>query len=168
MFSQLIKFVRVLSSETAPIQISFGFALAMIAGLTPLLSVHNVLVIFCLLLFRINLAAFLLGWAFFSGLAYLLDPLFHDLGRAVLTHEALNPLWTELYNQPFWRIARFNNTIVMGSLLASLIAFIPLLLISNLLIRHYRSDVMIYVQNSRLFKFLKSSKWFSHAVSMAE
>jgi uncharacterized protein (TIGR03546 family) len=168
MFSQLIKFIQVLSSETAPIQISSGFALAMIVGLTPLFSVHNILVIFCLLLFRINLAAFLLGWVFFSGLAYLLDPLFHDLGRAVLTHEALNALWTELYNQPFWRIAGFNNTIVMGSLLASLLAFIPLLLISNLLIKHYRSDVMIYVQNSRIFRFLKSSKLFSRVVSLAE
>lgn len=168
MFSQIIKFIRVLSSEVEPIQISFGFALAMIVGLTPLLSLHNILVIFCLLLFRINLAAFLLGWAFFSGLAYLLDPLFHDLGRFILTHESLTALWTELYNQPAWRIARFNNTIVMGSLAASLIAFIPFLLISNGLIRHYRSDVMKFVQNSRIFKFLKSSKWFSRAVSLAE
>jgi len=168
MFSQLIKFIRVLSSEVAPIQISLGFALAMIMGLTPLLSLHNILVVFCLLLFRINIAAFLLGWAFFSGVAYLLDPLFHELGRTVLTQASLQSLWTELYNQPLWRVARFNNTIVMGSLLVSLIAFLPLLLISNLLIKHYRSDVMKYVQDSRIFQFLKSSKLFSRAVSLAE
>ena len=168
MFSQIIKFIRVLSSEVDPIQISLGFALAMIVGLTPLFSLHNLLVIFVLLLFRINLAAFLLAWAVFSGMAYLLDPLFHDLGKVILHHESLNALWTEMYNQPVWRIARFNNTIVMGSLAASLLAFIPFVLISNLLVRRYRSDVLIYVQNSRLFKTLKSSKLISRAVSLAE
>ena len=89
MFSQLIKFIRVLSSEAAPIQISFGFALAMIVGLTPLLSLHNVLVIFCLLLFRVNLASFLLAWAFFSGIAYLLDPVFHEVGKSILNYPQL-------------------------------------------------------------------------------
>ena len=168
MFSQIIKFIRVLSSEVAPIQISLGFALAMIVGLTPLFSLHNLLVIFVLLLFRINLAAFLLAWAVFSGIAYLLDPLFHDLGKLILHHESLNALWTEMYNQPVWRIARFNNTIVMGSLEASLLAFIPFVLISNLLVKHYRSDVLTYVENSRLFKTLKSSKLLSRAVSLAE
>ena len=168
MFSQLIKFIRVLSSEAAPIQISFGFALAMIVGLTPLLSLHNVLVIFCLLLFRVNLASFLLAWAFFSGIAYLLDPVFHEVGKSILNYPQLSAFWTDLYNQPLWRISRFNNTIVMGSLAVSLVAFIPVVLISNLLVTHYRSDVLEYVQNSRVFKFLKTSKWFSRAVSLAE
>lgn len=168
MFSQLIKLIRILSSETDPVQISLGFALALIAGFTPLFSLHNVLVIFCLLLFRINLAAFLLGWVFFSGLAYLLDPVFHDVGKMILNHSALSAFWTELYNQPFWRITRFNNTIVMGSLVVSLLAFIPFVLVSNYLVRNYRDHVVKYVRNSRIFNFLKSSKWFSRAVSLSE
>jgi uncharacterized protein (TIGR03546 family) len=125
-------------------------------------------VIFCLLLFRVNLAAFLVGWAFFSGIAYLLDPAFHEIGKAILSQASLKDLWTELYNQPLWRISRFNNTIVMGSLAVSLAAFIPLVMISNVLIKHYRDDVMEYIKNSRLFRFLKSSKWFSRAVAMME
>ncbi len=168
MFSQLIKFIRVLSSEAAPIQISLGLALGMIVGLTPMLSLHNVPAVFCLLLFRVNLAAFLLGWGFFSGIAYVLDPTFHDIGKAILTQASLNDLWTALYNQPLWRISRFNNTIVMGSLAVSLAAFIPLVILGNILIKHYRDDVMEYIKNSRLFRFLKSSKWFSHAVAMME
>jgi uncharacterized protein (TIGR03546 family) len=168
MFSQLIKLIRILSSETAPIAISMGFALAMIAGLTPLFNLHNILVILVLLMFRINLAAFLLGWLFFSGLAYLLDPVFHDLGKNILLNADLNPLFTDMYNQPWWRISNFNNSIVMGSLAVSLIAFIPFILISNFLIRHYRSDVMTYLEKSRLFKTLKSNKWVSRAVSVME
>ena len=167
MISQLIKLVRVISSEVSPIQISLGFALSMIIGLTPLLSVHNLLVIFFLLILRINIGAFMMGWAFFTGLAYLFDPWFHDLGVYILNMPALNALWTDLYNSPFWRITRFNNTIVMGSLVASLILFIPLVLVLNILVRQYRSNVVEYLNKQRWFKLVQS-KVFTKAVSLAE
>ena len=168
MFSQIIKLFRVLSSETSPMQISMGFALALIIGLTPVMSLHNTVVVFLLLIFRINIAAFLLAWIFFSGLAYLLDPTFHQIGYSLLNNSDLNTLWTEMYNSTFWRISGFNNTIVMGSLVFSLIAFIPVVVISNILIKRYRSHLLVYLDNSRLFKLIKSSKTFSRFVSMAE
>lgn len=168
MFTPLIKFIRLLSSETDPLQISLGFSLAMIIGFTPLLSLHNILVIFVLLFFRTNLSTFLLSWAFFSGIAYLLDPVFHDLGKTVLTNTELSAFWTELYNQPFWRLSNFNNTVLMGGLLVSLVAFVPLLIISNYLIKHYRTHVLIYMKNSRLFQILQSSKLLSRVISLSE
>ena len=168
MFSQLLKLIRVLSSEASPLQISTGLALSMIMGLTPLFNLHNLLVIFFLLIFRVNIAAFLLGWAFFSGLAYLMDPLFHDLGKSILTYEALNPVWTEMYNSNLWRLSQFNNTIVMGSLVTSLIAFIPLIIIANLMVKNYRVHVLTYAQQSRIFMLLKSSKLITRLISMAE
>ena len=168
MFSQLIKLIRILSSETASIQISLGISLAMIAGLTPIFSLHNVLVIFCLLLFRINIATFMLSLLLFSGIAYLLDPVFQDVGRAILTHADLSVFFTDLYNQAFWRLTNFNNTLVMGSLTVSLLAFIPSVLLSNYLVKRYRSHVLLYVQRSALFRIIKTNKWFSRAVSLAE
>ncbi len=167
MISQLVKLVRVISSEVSPMQISLGFALSMIIGLTPLWSVHNLLVIFILLILRVNLGAFMMGWAFFTGLAYLFDPWFHDLGSYVLHLPVLNAQWTDMYNSPFWRITRFNNTIVMGSLVASLALFIPLVIILNILVRQYRTNVVAYLNQKRWFKVVKS-KVFSKAVSLAE
>ena len=168
MFSQIIKFIRILSSETDPIQISAGFALAMIIGFTPLLSIHNLLILLVLLMFRVNLAAFLLSWGLFSGMAYLLDPVFHNVGQIILAYPDLVSTWTDMYNSSFWRLTRFNNTIVMGSLFVSLVAFIPMLLLGDFLIKHYRNVVLEKINNSRLFKFIKSSKWFSRFVAVAE
>ena len=148
MITQIIKFLRVLASEAEPVQISMGIALAMVAGFTPLFSLHNVLVIFVLLAFRINLAAFLLALAFFTGLAYLLDPVFHNVGLSILNHAAMQDTWTTMYNSTFWRVAHFNNTIVMGSLAITLLAFIPVVLIMNILIKRYRSHVLVYLKNS--------------------
>src|SRR5581483_8555891 len=132
MLKTLANLLKVLNSETHPGQISLAFCLAMVAGLTPLWSLHNLLVLLLVLLVRVNLSAFLLGLAFFSGLAYGLDPLFHRVGLAVLTAGPLDGLWTALYNSPVWRMERFNNTLVKGSLVVSLLAFIPLYFLSNL------------------------------------
>jgi len=168
MFSQIIKFIRILSSETDPIQISAGFTLAMIVGFTPLMSIHNLVVLLVLLIFRVNLAAFLLSWAVFSGIAYLLDPVFHDVGKAILSYPNLVSIWTDMYNSSFWRITQFNNTIVMGSLAVSLVAFIPVLLLGNFLIKYYRNVILVKLSSSSLFIFIKSSKLFSRIVAAAE
>ncbi|TNF39217.1 MAG: TIGR03546 family protein [Gammaproteobacteria bacterium] len=167
MISQIVKLVRVISSEVSPMQLSLGFALSMIVGLTPLWSLHNLLVVFFLLILRINIGAFMLGWAFFTGLAYLFDPWFHDLGLYVLNLPSLNALWTDMYNSPFWRITHFNNSIVMGSLLVSLALFIPMVILLNILIRQYRTNVVQYLNQQRWFKVVKS-KLFAKAVSLAE
>lgn len=160
MLRTVAKLLRVLNSETEPGQISLGFSFALVAGLTPLWSLHNLVVLLLVLVLRVNLSAFLLGLLFFSGLAYLLDPLFHRLGLALLTAGSLQDLWTSLYNSTVWRLERFNNSIVMGSLIFSLAAFVPFLLLSNMLIRRYRAHVLAWVQKTRVMQMFKASKLY--------
>jgi uncharacterized protein (TIGR03546 family) len=139
----------------------------MIAGLTPLLSLHNVVVLLLVFILRVNLAGFLLGLALFTGVAYLLDPLFHLLGLAVLTAGSLEGLWTSLYQSVWWRLEYFNNSIVMGSLVFSVGLFVPALLISNLLIRRYRQHVLAWVQKSKIMQMFKASKLFKAYESLS-
>lgn len=160
MLRAVAKLLRVLNSETDPSQISLGVAFAMVAGLTPLVSLHNLAVLLLVLILRVNLSAFLLGLATFTGIAYLLDPLFHQLGFALLTSSALEPLWTSLYNQTLWRLERFNNTMVMGSLAFSLFLFVPLVIVSNMLIRRYRAHVLAWVQKTRIMQMFKASRLY--------
>ncbi len=158
MIRLLARLLRVLNSETNPAQISLGFCFAMVAGLTPLVSLHNLVVLLLVLVLRVNLSAFLLGLAVFSGMAYLLDPVFHWNGLHILTAPSLEGLWTSLYNCPVGRLARFNNTIVMGSLVFSLALFVPLYFLSNVLILRYREHVLAWVEKTRLMQFFKASK----------
>jgi uncharacterized protein (TIGR03546 family) len=158
--SLLAKFLKVLNSNAEPLEISMGFCLAMIAGLTPFMSLHNMVVLFVVLVLKVNLSAFLLGLGLFSGIAYALDPLFHRIGLAVLTLPSLGNLWTSLYNSTLWRLEHFNNSIVMGSLLASLVLFIPFVLLGNMLIRKYRAHVLQWVMKSRFMQIMASSKFY--------
>ena len=160
MIKMIAKFLKVLNSETEPGQISMAFCLAMILGLTPLMSLHNLVVILLMLVVRVNLSACILGWLFFSGIAYILDPLFNLIGLAVLTTKGIEGLWTSLYNITLFRLAKFNNSIVMGSFLFSLIFFIPLYLLSNQGIRKYRVYVLEWVQKTRIMKAFKANKLY--------
>ena len=161
MLRTIAKLLRILNSETEPGQISLAFCFAMIMGFTPLMSLHNMLVLFFVLLLRVNLSAFILGWAIFSGIGYILDPLFHWIGLTFLTAGSLEGLWTNLYNITLLRLARFNNSIVMGSLIFSLILFAPIFYLSNILIRRYRDHVLAWVRKTRIVQALKAKKLYA-------
>lgn len=150
-----------LSSDVAPEQISLGIAFAMIVGFTPLWSLHNLLVLFLVMILRVNGPAFMAGIALFSLVGYVLDPLFHQLGNFLLKLESLNGLWVVLYNSTLWRIENFNNTIVMGSLVFSLVFFAPAYLGSIWLIDKYRDHIMAWINKLKLTRFLKLQNWAS-------
>lgn len=167
MFRTLAKLLQVLNSETAPGQISLGVVLGMVMGFTPFFTLHNLLILLVVLVLRVNVSAFLLGLALFSALAYSLDPLFHALGLALLHAEALQELWTAFYNTAIGRLEHFNNTVVLGSLVVALGLFVPLLLLMNKLITHYRTHVPAWFKNSRLVTMFKASHFYTVYQSVA-
>ena len=168
MLTILAKIFKILNSETEPLQISLALCFAMVAGLTPLWSPHNILVLLLVLLLRVNLSTFILAWVGFSGIAYLLDPVFHTFGYKILTTASLQSLWTSLYNSTLWRLTNFNNSLLMGSLLLSMVLFVPLFMMSNLIIKKYREHILAWVMKLRIMQALKASKFYQHYQSVSD
>lgn len=168
MIAMLAKLLKALNSDSAPGQIALAFALALVTGLTPLFSFHNVFILLIACLVRINFGAFLLGTLFFSGVAYLLDPAAIALGESILTNPSMQSFFTELYQSDFWRATRFNNTLVLGSLVIAVIAFIPVLLLSKWLILAYRHKLMAWIDKLKITKLLKASKFYKVYQALAE
>lgn len=160
MLDMIAKLIKVLNAEGSPTQISLGFAAGLIMGLTPLWSLHNLLLAFLVFLFRVNLSAFLLSWAFFSGIAYIVDPAMDQLGATLLASSALQDMWTSMYNHAVWRIAHFNNTLTLGSLVSAVVIAVPMVFISNFLIKHYRQHILSWVRKTRIAQFLKASRLY--------
>jgi len=77
--------LKILNSDADPSQISLALGFALVSGLLPFFSPVSLLILLIVFLLRVNLSAYLLGTAFFSGVAYLLDPLLHRIGLAILT-----------------------------------------------------------------------------------
>jgi len=155
------KVLKIFNSESGPRQISLALCFSMFVGFTPFVSIHNLVILFCVLILRVNLSTFILGLAAFSGIAYFLDPLFHSLGMAILTADFLQAFWTVLYNAIFWRLAYFNNSILMGSFIVSLLLFFPVYFLMNWAIQQYRQQFMGRVRKTRIMQALTASKFYS-------
>ena len=78
------KLIKVLRSNASPGQIAWGFALGTFLGFTPLISLHNLGIIFLIFILNVNLSAVIFGWLICSILAFFLDPLFHTIGFGML------------------------------------------------------------------------------------
>jgi uncharacterized protein (TIGR03545 family)/uncharacterized protein (TIGR03546 family) len=147
MLDALRKFWVALNSANSTKSLSVAVALGVIVGLTPTLSLHNFLLFFIVLIFSVHLGLFLLASAFFSFVGFLLDPLFHKLGAAILTSEGLNGFFTALYNVPLMKLSAFNNTIVAGSFAVAIVLAPLAYVVAQLLFAKYREIVMLKCSN---------------------
>lgn len=156
----LAKLLKALNSDSSPWQLAFGFALGMIMGITPLLGLHSAILLFVVLLFRVNISGFLVSWAFFSIVALPLAATFSSFGESILLNEGLQTTWTTFYNSYLGQLTQFYHTITLGSLLISLILFPFTLLLSKQLIEKYRVSFMQWVNQLRLVQIIKGSGFY--------
>ena len=158
---QIRSFINVLNSNSSPAQICWGIALGAIVGLMPFKTLLSFILFLIILLLNVNWSAAMLAIALFGIISFPLDFLSHAIGYALLTKvDAMLPLWTSLYNMPFVPFTRFNNSVVLGSLVLGIILIAPNYLIFKRLIVIYRERFQGKVQQSRLFKTLGLTKFY--------
>ena len=157
---QLFQLISLLNSETGTNQIAAGVALGFVLGMTPAFSLQTILIVFCLFIFRIQIGAALLSAFFFAFPAYLLDPLFHTVGKAILEAASLQTLFTTMYNMPIVPFTRFNNTIVMGSGVVAILLVPVVFFLARYLIAKYREQVVARVKQTKIFKALQATKLY--------
>jgi len=157
-------FLNVLRAGQTPNQIASGFALGSILGFSPMLTLQGIFIWLVILVFNVNLSAALLALTVFSLVAFLLDPLFHTLGYAVLVNiPALQNFWTWMYNAPLAPLTRFNNTVVMGSFLAALVLAVPVYFGMKRFVVAYRQHIHAKIEKWKIFQIIKRSllvRWY--------
>jgi len=158
----LAKLFKILRSAASPSQIAGGFIIGMIIGLTPFWTLHNFILFVILIILNVNIGMALFSLAIFTGMAYLLDPAFHHLGYFFLVDlNFLNGLWTWLYNIPIIALSKYNNTIVMGSLVVSLILTLPVYFLVKKGVVAYRENIDSRMQKWKIVQMVKGSKIYS-------
>lgn len=152
LLKEIFKLIKLLNSETETNQIAMGLTLGFILGMSPLLSLQGLLVLLMILIFRIQAGAAFIAAFFFAFIAYLLDPVFHSIGKSILTMDSLKNIFTILYNMPIVPFTRFNNTIVMGSGVVSVVSTPFLFFIFVFIVKKYRVVVVEKFQNTKFWK----------------
>jgi uncharacterized protein (TIGR03546 family) len=157
-------FIKILREGQTPAQVAGGFALGSILGLSPMLTLQGAVVWFVILILDVNLSSALVALTVFSLFAFLLDPAFHWVGYQILTNiEALQSLWTGLYNAPVAPLTRFNNTVVMGSFISAIVLFLPVYLGMKKFVVAYRAHVGSKVEKWKIYQVIKRStlvQWY--------
>jgi uncharacterized protein (TIGR03546 family) len=154
--------ISALNSEGRPGQVAAGLALGAGLGLTPLMNLHNLLIVLLALMLDVSLAGFSLGWTLFVPIGFLLDPLFDAIGTALLASPALRPLWTTIVNTPVLALANLNNTIVLGSLVFWLVAFVPIYLLARHGVARYRATLYERLKRTKFFQAVNASKLYTY------
>ena len=158
---QLFGLLRLLNSDTGQNQIAAGIACGLILGFAPVFSLQTILVILVLFFFRIQIGAATLAAFFFAFAAYLLDPIHHRVGMAILETPSLQPLFTQMYNMPLVPLTRFSNSIVMGSGVVSIVLALPVFFLSRMLVTKYRATVVARFRETKAFKAIQKSKFYN-------
>jgi uncharacterized protein (TIGR03546 family) len=156
----LQQLVKALNSEGTPLQVAAGLALGAGLGLTPIGCLHNAVVLLLTLLLNVSLAGFALGWTAFVPVGFALDPLFDRLGRLLLEAPALTPFWTAVTNMPVLPWAKLTNTVVLGSLVCWLLAFVPITVGAKWAVATYRARVYERLRRMRVFQLVTASKLY--------
>jgi uncharacterized protein (TIGR03546 family) len=162
---QIIKgFIQVLRSGQTPRQIAGGFALGATVGLMPFFTLQGLILWLVILVLDVNLSATLLAVTLFALIAYIIDPLFHALGYFLLVDSSfLHAFWTSLYNAPIAPLTRFNNTVVLGSLVAGLLFFVPIYFAMQRFVVAYRTHLHTRVEKLKIYQVISKSslvKWY--------
>lgn len=155
------KLLKALASEASPSQIAGGFILGMIIGLTPIISLHNLIVIVLVIILRVNVGMAMLSFIIFSGIAYLADPIFHSFGIWLLEQEGMQATFISMYNNEFWAITKFYNTVVIGSLLIAIGLSLPMFPLTKIGVVQYRIHIHEKVMKTKIAKIIKGSKIYS-------
>lgn len=157
---QIFAFIKLLNSDTGNISLAMGMTCGFILGMTPVLSLHSLLILLVLFFFRIQIGAATISAFFFKFIAFLLDPLFDNVGRKFLEIDSLQGLFTTLYNMPLIPYTRFNNSVVMGSAIITFILAPLIFLLSQFLINKYREIVVERFKTTKIWKLIQATKFY--------
>lgn len=161
LLKQLFNFLKLLNSDTGTNQLATGLSLGLILGFAPFLSLQTLLIFLIVFIFRVQLGAAFLSAFFFKFVAYFFDQPAHFLGKAVLENENLHPLFVHMYNMPLVPMTRFNNSIVMGSMIVSLL-LLPVAFIGfKISIIKYRATIVARFKDTKLWKAFAATKLYN-------
>jgi len=168
MIKMSLTLIKALNSNASPWQLAFAIAFGLIVGLSPFYSLHNLFILLIVCVVRVNMSAFFLSIMFFTGLAYMIDVQAIKLGEYLLTNPEYYAFWTDLYQSHIWRLTHFNHTLTLGSLVIALILFIPITILSKILITTYRHRFMAWVSRLKVIEMLRTNKFYAMYKTIAD
>ncbi len=153
MIKKIVSFFKILNSNSNPAEVANAVCLGVMLGLIPKNNLLWYLIFVFFLFVRINKTAYFLITLLVSLIAPLTDSFFDVFGYKILTTPAFTPAFSKLLDIPFVAFTKFNCTIVCGSVVFSLLIYVPLFIICMIFIKFWRKTVTAAWNNSKIGQF---------------
>lgn len=171
MLKYFVKLLKSLNANSHPGEIAHACAFGLLLGFLPKTSVLWYIFFIFALFLRINKGMYFLMIILGSLVAPVLDPTFDQIGYWILTLPQLESMFRAWLDTPFVAFTRFNNTIVAGSLVFSIIGYIPFYILARLLVRLWRRTLQPLLARNpvvKAFQQLPLVKTFINAYQKVE
>jgi len=162
MIKQLAKFIVALNSNLGRGQIAAGFAWGLLLGLIPAGNPLWIVLFVVSFFFKNHHASMMLVIVIMKLLYAAVAPLIDMIGWEFLHIEALQPVFTGLYNMPLVPFTRFNNTLVAGGLVSGIVLWLPVFILIFLLVPFYRNKLSPKIRENKLVKAIGRIPIVSH------
>lgn len=114
---------------------------------------------------RLNLPVALATAVFVSVIAPIADPLFDMVGGALLTTEALRPMWVWVAERPYSAWTQFNHTVVLGAFVIALVQVYPTYRLTRPASEKLLPKVIERLRRSRVMRWWARAEWSTRLTS---
>ena len=146
--------ILALNGNVKKSQMAAGFAWGLLLGLVPAGNCFWVVLLVISFFFHHHHGSKLVAMAVVKLMGPLTAMPLDALGWFVLHIEALQPLFTAMYNMPFVPFTRFYNTLVAGGLAGGLVLWLPAFFLMLALVPLYRHSLGPKIRNLKLVKIV--------------
>lgn len=156
MLKAIAKLLGAISSNTRPGAIAHAVSCGVLLGFMPKDNLLWYILFIFILFMNIQRGAYALSILLGAALTLFLDPLFDSVGYSILTVESVKPYYASLLDIPFVAFTKFNNTVVMGSFVCGVAAYIPLYVLARLFVWAWRKYLAEKVRKLKIAAVLKN------------
>lgn len=141
----------------SPHQLGLGCAFGMMMGLIPNDSLFVYLIGLIAVISTANLLSVIgtgITFHFLSGVG---DSVWHAVGSWALTQSSFEAILAGMYELPMVAWTNFNNTVVAGSLIGSLLLFLPVYFVSRAFFARFGARLFARLRNSGIARWVNEN-----------
>ena len=138
MIKYVTSFFRAINANAHPGDIAHAVALGLFLAILPKNNLTVTFLFFLSIFIRINKGAFFISFILFGFVTPFMDVLINNIGFWAVQLSFLRPIFIALENIPFIALFKLSNTMVLGGIIWGLILYIPVYILTRIIIAKYR------------------------------
>ncbi|UTY24012.1 DUF2062 domain-containing protein [Treponema denticola] len=138
MIKYVTSFFKSINANAHPGDIAHAVALGLFLAILPKNNLTFTFLFFLSIFIRINKGAFFISFILFGFVTPFMDIIINNIGFWAVQLSFLRPIFIALENIPFVALFKLSNTMVLGGIIWGLILYIPVYILTKIIVAKYR------------------------------